>query len=110
VFLDSYEDIYREEVRALMPNVVATIDETLTGWSAIATITVDGEEYTKQVDYVLGHPQNPVDWEWLTDKLNGCAAYSAVPIPEANLTKLMAKVQGLENVADVGEIISLVTP
>lgn len=110
VFLDSYEDIYREEVRALMPNVVATIDDTLTGWSAIATITVDGKEYSKRVDYVLGHPKNPVGWDWLIEKLNGCAAYSAVPIPEANLTQLVAKVQGLENIAGVGEIISLVTP
>ena len=110
IFLDSYEDIFREDVRALMPKIVATLDETAPTWGAIATITVDGTEYTKRVDYVLGHPKNPVDWDWLTEKLNRCAAYSAVPIPEANLTHLVAKIQALEELADVSEIINLVTP
>lgn len=110
LFLDAYKDIFREDVRTLMPKIEATVDETIPTWGTLATITADGTEYTKQVDYVLGHPKNPVDWDWLTGKLNQCADYSAVPIPEANLTQLVATVRTLEKLADVSEIIGLVTP
>jgi len=110
LFLDSYTDIFREDVRKMTHKVKFIFDKSLPKWPVIVTITVGGKQYTKRVDYCIGHPRNPVDWEWLREKLDLCAAHSVTTIPEGILKQLATTIRDLEEVGDTGEIIGLLTP
>ncbi len=39
--------------------------------------TIDGMTFSKRVDLVYGHPQNPMSWDDLVEKFKDCASYSA---------------------------------
>jgi 2-methylcitrate dehydratase PrpD len=65
--------------------------------------------YSKRVDLVYGHPQNPMSWEDLIRKFRDCASYSAKPIPEENIDRVVEMITHLENVQDVREIVGLVS-
>lgn len=110
LFLDSYTDIFRDDVRKLTHRVKFSFDESLPKWSVIVMIVIGGKRYAKRVDYCLGHPNNPVDWEWLREKLDLCAAHSITTIPEGVLEQLARAIRNLEEVGDTGEIIRLLTP
>ena len=67
------------------------------------------EIFSMDVGSHKGTPENPMTWEDLGEKLRGCAAMSAKPIPEENLDTLVETVQNLENVEDVTQIVNLVS-
>lgn len=110
LFLDSYADIFRPKVRQLAQRVKFSFDVSLPTWPAIVTITAGGQSYTKRVDDCIGHPRNPVDWDWLREKLALCAAHSVTPIPERTLEQLTTTIRGLDEVRDTGAIIGLLAP
>lgn len=56
-----------------------------------------------------GHPERPVSREDLVAKFRECASYSARPLGEATVERLIAMVEGLETIEDVAEIARLVT-
>ena len=69
--------------------------------------TKDGKIYSKQVDFALGHPRNPVTWETLAAKFRDCASYSVKPISKRKVDNLVQSVQKLEELEDVGQIVHL---
>jgi len=70
--------------------------------------TKGGRVYSKRVDLVYGHPQNPMSWEDLIQKFRDCASYSAKPIPKENIDQVIEKITKLEGVRDMRKIVSLV--
>ena len=71
-------------------------------------ITVKGGKvHSKQVDYALGSPQNPLSMEGVADKFRSCAEYAARPIAKEKIEQVIKMVEGLEEITDVGDIISL---
>lgn len=56
-----------------------------------------------------GHPERPITMDDLTEKFRECAAYSLRALPAATVDKVIAMVEKLEEVGDVGEIVRLVS-
>ena len=109
IFLDSYQNLWRDDVRALMPKIEAVADQSVPTWAVIATIEANGAQYTKRVDHVLGHPKNMVSWDWLENKLHLCAKYSAVKMSEGKLKQLVALCRSLDHATDATAIVGLMT-
>ena len=65
--------------------------------------------YGEQQGGRYGHPERPISKDDLTEKFRECAAYSARPLSESNVEKVIAMVDKLEDVEDVSEIVGLVS-
>lgn len=110
IFLDSYQNLWRNDVRALMPKIEAVADQSVPTWAVIATVDANGAQYTKRVDYVLGHPRNMVSWDWLENKLNICSEYSAIKVSDGKLKQMVALCKSLDQAVDATAIVRLMTP
>ena len=62
---------------------------------------IDSEE----IEFLYGHPKNPISREALVAKFMDCAAYSARKIPDKDLNRIVELISHLEDVKDVGEIM-----
>ncbi len=71
--------------------------------------TEDGIVYTKQLDYPFGSPQDPMSLADIAAKFRYCCQYSAKPVIQENQDKVVEMIQGLEEVGDITEIVSLFT-
>jgi 2-methylcitrate dehydratase PrpD len=60
---------------------------------------------SKGVEFLYGHPKNPMSQETIIDKFMNCAAYSAKKIPGKNLKKLVQLLLHLEDVKNISRII-----
>jgi len=67
----------------------------------------DGREYGRYIEYSYGHPLNPISKEDLIAKFKDCCGYSVKPVCEKNQNRVIYMVTHLEEVSNVGEIISL---
>ncbi|MFH0914795.1 MAG: MmgE/PrpD family protein [Chloroflexota bacterium] len=73
--------------------------------NSVEITTRDGKRYSKYVEYVKGHPKNPMSMAEYIDKFRKCVPFSAKPIPEGNVMKVIEMAERLEEVADVTEIV-----
>jgi 2-methylcitrate dehydratase PrpD len=71
--------------------------------------TKSGVSYETYMEYVTGHPEKPMSMEQCVDKFKKCLPYSARPIPEDSLRRLIELVDNLESLDDVTEIITAIT-
>jgi 2-methylcitrate dehydratase PrpD len=71
--------------------------------------TRDGRVLSRQPRSVPGDPHNPVSQELLEAKFRDCVAFSAKPIPGANVERAIELIRDLENVANVTDVIRLLT-
>ncbi len=69
--------------------------------------TEGGKRYSKEVEFVKGHPKNPMTLSEVIDKFHDCVRFSAKKFREDNVTKLTQLASNLEKVDDVREIITL---
>ena len=67
--------------------------------------TKDGKQYSKYVEYIKGHPKNPLTMVEYIEKFRRCLPFSARPIPETNVVSAIEMIEKLEEVDDVTEII-----
>ena len=63
------------------------------------------EIISEGIEFVYGHPRNPMTQEALIDKFMDCAAYSARKIPKKNLNKMVQLILHLEDVKNMSEIV-----
>lgn len=105
------EAVWRPEIRTLMEKVKAEPDPEIPGLGARVTIkTKEGQEFTKEVIYVKGHPENPMSMDDMIAKFRSCVPFSARPLPEKNTERLIELLTHLEEVKDVTQIIKLLAP
>jgi 2-methylcitrate dehydratase PrpD len=76
--------------------------------AVVEIVTLDGRVFSRRVDLVYGHPDNPMSWEDLIRKFKDCASYSATAIPEGKIDRVVEEIMRLEHVQDMREIIDLV--
>ena len=69
--------------------------------------TKTGQSFIERVDYVYGHPSNPMSWEDIIDKFKDCVSYAASPIPDDNVTRAVDKIRNLETVSNMEEVFLL---
>jgi 2-methylcitrate dehydratase PrpD len=65
----------------------------------------NGETKSKNVEFVYGHPKNPIDAESLVAKFINCASHSVKKISRKSLEKVVAMVMTLENLEDIRELM-----
>jgi 2-methylcitrate dehydratase PrpD len=108
----SPENIRSRELLDLARKVVPIYDPGLKNNSktmlpaVVEIMTLDGSVFSRRVDLVYGHPQNPMNWDDLIRKFKDCTSYSAKVIPEKNVDQIIEKVLHLEDVVDMVEIIN----
>ena len=69
----------------------------------------DGQTLEARVDYPKGHPRNPIAEAELAAKTADCATFAATPLPADTATRLVSTTRQLESLADVSELVSVVT-
>ncbi|MDY7019337.1 MAG: hypothetical protein SU899_04630, partial [Chloroflexota bacterium] len=75
---------------------------------AIVQIEInDGKVYSKRVDFALGDPRNPMNFEDIMVKFRACAAEAIKPLSEENVEELIKKVARLEQLDDVAHVVRL---
>jgi 2-methylcitrate dehydratase PrpD len=113
VFFEEFleENIRDEKVLEMASKVTPQIDPILDelGISASPTmvevVLSSGQKYSARVDYIKGHPQNPMDFEGCVAKFKQCATYSARPISDETLEGVIDLVNHLEGIEDVRSIV-----
>jgi 2-methylcitrate dehydratase PrpD len=59
------------------------------------------------VEYVKGHPKNPMTIEEVIEKFQNCLRFSPLPIEQKNINDLILSVRHLEEEDDVRRLIGL---
>ena len=114
LLFDSYtpQAMAREDVRDLMTRISAKEDPNLPPWAARVNTTLrDGRNYSSEVLYVKGHPENPFTEQELVEKFKECVPYSAYKLSDGVVKSLIAVLINLEKVDDVvNKLILPLTP
>jgi len=108
------ESISDENVHSMAEKVDLQFVPELTVQRASEPIIMDmhltgNRTHSKRMDFAKGDPENPMSWEELGDKFRDCTSFSAKPISEANVTKVIELVKKLEDVEDINQIIQLLS-
>jgi hypothetical protein len=70
----------------------------------------DRRELEVRLDAIVGHPASPLSREQHLAKFRRCWTYGARPLKAERGERLIALVDGLEDVADVRELVALTQP
>ena len=104
VFLESYSEQARArpEVRELMTRITAEENPSVSDWGARVRVTLrDGRVLRQDCVYVRGHPKNPFSEADFIAKFKRCVPYSAAPLDDGTVDKMIHDVLHLEEVDDV---------
>jgi 2-methylcitrate dehydratase PrpD len=112
----SDEGLKRKDILELAARVQPYVDPEIDRlWSRFVTpakVTVqfrDGQTQELQIDYPKGHPRNPMTEAEFAVKSTDCATFAAVPMPVDTAARLIATVGKLETLADISELIGVMT-
>lgn len=108
------ENLSNPQVLAMVDKVECVFDEEISRSMgvepAIVTIhTTDGKAYTERVDHGLGSPENPMPEEQLVAKFRDCTSYSINKMSKKSVDRVVELCLGLDDVADINELIELLT-
>jgi len=116
VFLHDFtaEAITNEEVLSLAEKVTPIVDEATedrygreVGPAAVDVITKGKKTFKARMQFVKGHPKNPMTMEEVEEKFRKCAAFSANPLSERNLVQVINMIREMEKSRDVSKIMEL---
>jgi 2-methylcitrate dehydratase PrpD len=96
---------YREEAGA----PVQRGGDSATSRPTVEIRTRDGRLLQCRPDGMPGDPRNPVSLQVLEAKFRDCVSFSARPVKAAQVERAMEMIRNLDEVADVGEIIRLLS-
>ena len=94
------------------PYVDAEIDRDWSRFVTPARLTVefrDGQKIETRVDYPKGHPKNPMTTAEFATKTRDCATFAARALAPETADRLISTVGQLEELADVGELVRVMT-
>ena len=99
---------------ALAEKVTVNLDDN-TDLNAFGpqTITVtlrDDTRHSITIDRAIGDPRNPLPRDRQIEKFWRCWKLAANPLPRENGERLIDRIDNLDSVRDIGELVSLVTP
>ena len=115
MFLPELEEevIRTTRILELSDRVHVVVDKPAHNPKALAPVEVevklkDGNVYRQHVDYIKGHPKNPLSWEDVITKFKKCVAFAQQPALTQASTHIVELVGNLEHVKDIGELARLV--
>lgn len=115
VFIDDFteETIRDSDVLELARKVTVRVDPELDKIpQMIVPNRVDldvkgGKRYSMHVEYVKGHPRNPMSMTECIEKFQQCVPFSAKPLNQAHVASIIELVEHLEVLDDVRKITGL---
>lgn len=116
VLFEDFEDLAEPAVLQLVSRIRPEVDPALDmlGVSAAPTVVeivlAGGEKLSARVDYIKGHPKNPVDFAGCVAKFRQCASYSARHLTDRQLEEVIGSIDHLEDVEDVRSIVGELMP
>jgi 2-methylcitrate dehydratase PrpD len=96
----------------VQPYVDAEIDRDWRRFVTPAKVTVqfrNGQTVETRVDYPKGHPKNMMTEAEFAAKTTDCATFAAKPLPADTAARLISTVGKLESLADIAELLRIVT-
>jgi 2-methylcitrate dehydratase PrpD len=116
VFIDDFTDqaIRNKEVIEYARKVKVKVNPELDKIPLIPPINVeiktkDGRSYEKYVEYVKGHPKNPMSMSECIEKFTKCVPFSAKPLSNDSALNVIDMVERLEEITDVTEITRMIS-
>jgi 2-methylcitrate dehydratase PrpD len=107
------EAIQDPEVRAVANKVFPYVDPDINakygrnlGPQVVEVIMKNGRKRSRRVDFVKGHPQNPMTMEEYEEKFRECVSFSGRPIGEEKVSALIKAVKELDTLDDVSAIVN----
>ena len=79
------------------------------GSSKIEIKTKDDRSYIKVIDYAKGHPMHPMSMSELAEKFKRCNRFSVKPLPEQGVEHFVQKINKLDDMNDVTEIVDMLS-
>jgi len=73
----------------------------------LAVVTTEDRTYTRRLDVAPGFPENPLNDAEHRSRFEDCMAYAAIPLPQHQVTQLVAMIEEMEQVADVRSLVRL---
>src|SRR4030042_2089819 len=96
----------RQDVKDLMTKISAREDPNLPEFAArVHTTLKDGRRFSKEYNYVRGHPENPFTQEELIDKFRNCVRYSAYNPGDLAIHSVIEALLNLDQVDDVVDAV-----
>jgi 2-methylcitrate dehydratase PrpD len=77
--------------------------------AAILEVKTRRGTFRKRIEYPLGHPLNPISDAAIAEKFRDCAAHSVNPSSARRVTDLIDMIGNLEHLADMRELIKLLS-
>ncbi len=111
VVLDDFEEavVLQPKNAELAKKVVVQGDKSLPKWSTVVTFhTVSGKSFSKRIDVMKGHPQNPLTREEFLEKFKDCARHSAKPINSERLEEILASLESIEKTKNINQLVKLI--
>ena len=112
----SDEGLQRADILALAARVKPYVDEDIDrDWRRFVTpakVIVqfkDGQSLETRIDYPKGHPNNAMTRLEFAAKTADCAGFAAVPLRADTADQLTTMVHSLESLADVSELLKVMT-
>ncbi|SDR68114.1 MmgE/PrpD family protein [Opitutus sp. GAS368] len=105
--------VSRPEMQEMIGRVRFYVDPEAeaAGYSKMTTILKihlkDGRTISGKADFAKGSPANPMSYDEVAEKFQGCAAYAGWP--EAKARQIIEGVKHLEDLPDVGALTALCT-
>lgn len=117
VFIDDFtaESIKNREVLTMAQRVKVFVDpkkdkaQEIICPTDIEIETKEGKRYKKTLQFVKGHPANPMNMDDVVQKLVDCSRFAAKPLPSENIAKISQMVKNLSTLDDVTIILGHLT-
>lgn len=108
----SAEALRNASVRALMQRTIEVGEDTGLGLfeAFVGIVTKDGGVFEERINYVKGHPRNPMGWDEEAAKLEGCVSMSAKRFSDRRVKKLIQVLRNIEELDDMRNLARLLVP
>ncbi|MBB3014063.1 MmgE/PrpD family protein [Cupriavidus alkaliphilus] len=113
----SDEGIRRKDILALASRIDPFVDEEIERqWGRSVTPAnlhvemEDGSAHILRIDYPLGHPDRPMRTEDFDAKAADCFRAAVKPLPQGAAMGLRERVNGMESLDDVRELVRVLDP
>lgn len=110
LFIDAYQEPSRQPVLDLAQKIHFDTNEEYSCWVGAISVKAKGREMHKHIAHCIGHPENPVNWEWLQNKLSSCSRHATRAFDENRQADLLQMIRSLESVHNCRSLVDVLTP
>lgn len=109
LFLDAYLAPDSALISRLVPRVKFRIQDDQPTWVGEVSVISGGQRHRKRIEHCIGHPQNPVSWEWLDRKMTNCARHAVVDFGSERVQGVSQYIASLAEQPDIGALTRLLS-